>query len=54
MPDPKAATKEQKSRIGNQSGGGVFFFLHTTISKEIFLYLIDNILIIIHRLNAKG
>jgi uncharacterized glyoxalase superfamily protein PhnB len=25
----KAATEEQKSRIGNQTGGRVFLFLHT-------------------------
>jgi catechol 2,3-dioxygenase-like lactoylglutathione lyase family enzyme len=26
----KASTEEQKSRIGNQTGGRVFLFLHTT------------------------
>lgn len=26
----KAATEEQKSRVGNQTGGRVFLFLHTT------------------------
>jgi catechol 2,3-dioxygenase-like lactoylglutathione lyase family enzyme len=30
----KAATEEQKSRVGNQSGGRVFLFLHTDNLKR--------------------
>jgi catechol 2,3-dioxygenase-like lactoylglutathione lyase family enzyme len=35
----KAATEEQKSRIGNQTGGRVFLFLHTDNFKRDFEHL---------------
>jgi catechol 2,3-dioxygenase-like lactoylglutathione lyase family enzyme len=38
----KAATDEQKTRIGNQTGGRVFLFLHTDNFKSDFENLISN------------
>ena len=38
----KGANEEQKSRIGNQTGGRVFLFLHTDNFKRDFQNLIDN------------
>ncbi len=38
----KAATEEQKSRIGNQSGGRVFLFLHTDNFDRDYKNLIDH------------
>jgi quinol monooxygenase YgiN/predicted enzyme related to lactoylglutathione lyase len=38
----KGANDEQKSRIGNQTGGRVFLFLHTDNFKRDFQNLIDN------------
>ncbi|MCH7410069.1 VOC family protein [Belliella sp. DSM 111904] len=38
----KAATDEQKSRIGNQTGGRVFLFLHTDNFHRDYQNLIDN------------
>lgn len=35
----KAANDEQKSRIGNQTGGRVFLFLHTDRFDEYFSHL---------------
>ena len=38
----KAATEEQKSRIGNQTGGRVFLFLHTDNFERDYQNLLDN------------
>jgi len=38
----KAANEEQKSRIGNQTGGRVFLFLQTDDFKRDYQSLIDN------------
>ena len=38
----KAANEEQRTRIGNQTGGRVFVFLHTDNFKRDFQNLIDN------------
>ncbi len=38
----KAATDEQKSRIGNQTGGRVFLFLSTDNFKRDYQNLLDN------------
>ncbi len=38
----KGADEEQKSRIGNQTGGRVFLFLHTDNFKRDYQNLIDN------------
>ncbi len=37
----KAATEEQRSRIGNQTGGRVFLFLHTDDFKKDYQNLLD-------------
>ena len=38
----KAASEEQLSRVGNQTGGRVFLFLHTDDFKRDFQNLLDN------------
>ncbi|HET9433371.1 MAG TPA: VOC family protein [Chitinophagaceae bacterium] len=38
----KAANEEQKSRIGNQTGGRVFLFLHTDNFERDYQNLLDN------------
>jgi catechol 2,3-dioxygenase-like lactoylglutathione lyase family enzyme len=38
----KAATDEQRSRIGNQTGGRVFLFLHTDSFWTDYQRLVDN------------
>lgn len=38
----KAATEEQKSRIGNQTGGRVFLFLSTDNFRRDYKNLLDN------------
>lgn len=38
----KAATDEQKSRIGNQTGGRVFLFLYTDNFDAYYQRLLDN------------
>ena len=38
----KAANVEQRSRVGNQTGGRVFLFLHTDNFDRDFHHLIDN------------
>jgi catechol 2,3-dioxygenase-like lactoylglutathione lyase family enzyme len=38
----KAANNEQKSRIGNQTGGRVFLFLYTDDFKKDYQNLVDN------------
>ena len=38
----KAANGEQLSRVGNQTGGRVFLFLHTDDFKRDFQNLLDN------------
>ena len=37
----KAANEEQKSRVGNQTGGRVFLFLHTDDFKNYYQHLLD-------------
>jgi catechol 2,3-dioxygenase-like lactoylglutathione lyase family enzyme len=43
----KAANEEQQSRIGNQTGGRVFLFLHTDNFDRDYQNLIDNKITII-------
>ena len=38
----KAATEEQRSRIGNQTGGRVFLFLHTDNFQRDYQNLLEN------------
>lgn len=38
----KAATEEQISRVGNQTGGRVFLFLHTDNFERDYQNLLDN------------
>jgi catechol 2,3-dioxygenase-like lactoylglutathione lyase family enzyme len=38
----KAANEEQKSRVGNQTGGRVFLFLHTDNFQRDFQNLLDH------------
>jgi len=38
----KAANEEQQSRVGNQTGGRVFLFLHTDDFERDFKNLLDN------------
>ena len=38
----KAANDEQKSRVGNQTGGRVFLFLHTDNFERDYQNLLDN------------
>lgn len=38
----KAANEEQKSRVGNQTGGRVFLFLHTDDFERDYKNLIEN------------
>ena len=38
----KAANGEQKSRVGNQTGGRVFLFLHTDNFERDYQNLLDN------------
>lgn len=38
----KATTEEQRGRIGNQTGGRVFLFLHTNDFKRDYQNLLDN------------
>ena len=38
----KAVTEEQRSRIGNQTGGRVFLFLHTNDFKKDYQNLLDH------------
>ena len=45
----KAATGEQKSRIGNQTGGRVFLFLHTDNFERDYQNLLDQNITIVRR-----
>lgn len=45
----KAATGEQKSRIGNQTGGRVFLFLHTDDFARDYQNLLDQNITIVRR-----
>jgi catechol 2,3-dioxygenase-like lactoylglutathione lyase family enzyme len=45
----KAANEEQRGRIGNQTGGRVFLFLHTDDFKRDFQSLLDNNITIIRQ-----
>lgn len=38
----KAANEEQKSRVGNQTGGRVFLFLHTDNFENYYQHLVNN------------
>ena len=38
----KASTEEQENRIGNQTGGRVFLFLHTDDFNNYFQHLLEN------------
>jgi uncharacterized glyoxalase superfamily protein PhnB len=38
----KAANEEQRGRVGNQTGGRVFLFLHTDDFKRDYQNLVDN------------
>ena len=38
----KAANGEQQSRVGNQTGGRVFLFLHTDDFKNYYQHLVNN------------
>ncbi|MEO8086701.1 MAG: VOC family protein [Bacteroidota bacterium] len=38
----KAASEEQQSRVGNQTGGRVFLFLHTDNFERDYQNLLDN------------
>ena len=38
----QAANEEQKSRVGNQTGGRVFLFLHTDDFKNYHQHLVNN------------
>jgi uncharacterized glyoxalase superfamily protein PhnB len=49
----KAVNREQKSRIGNQTGGRVFLFLHTDNFKIDFQNLIDNNIKIVRELSTE-
>src|SRR5215472_12575014 len=43
----KAANEEQKSRVGNQTGGRVFLFLHTDNIARDYQNLKDNKILIV-------
>ena len=45
----KAATGEQKSRVGNQTGGRVFLFLYTDDFERDYQNLLDQNITIIRR-----
>ncbi|NVO01992.1 MAG: VOC family protein [Bacteroidetes bacterium] len=45
----KASNEEQKSRIGNQTGGRVFLFLYTDDFKSTYQNLIDNNITIVRK-----
>jgi catechol 2,3-dioxygenase-like lactoylglutathione lyase family enzyme len=45
----KAATEEQSSRVGNQTGGRVFLFLHTDNFKRDYQNLLDNTITIVRQ-----
>ena len=45
----KAATGEQKSRVGNQTGGRVFLFLHTDDFARDYQNLLDQNITIVRR-----
>lgn len=45
----KAATEEQRSRVGNQTGGRVSFFLHTDDFQRDYQQLLNNNIRIIRK-----
>jgi catechol 2,3-dioxygenase-like lactoylglutathione lyase family enzyme len=45
----KAANEEQKSRIGNQTGGRVFLFLHTDNFERDYQNLLDHKITIVRK-----
>lgn len=50
----KAATGEQKSRVGNQTGGRVFLFLHTDNFARDYQNLLDQNITIVRRPTVKA
>jgi len=49
----KAANEEQKSRVGNQTGGRVFLFLHTDNFERDYQNLLDNKIEIVRKPNKE-
>jgi catechol 2,3-dioxygenase-like lactoylglutathione lyase family enzyme len=49
----KAANEEQFSKVGNQTGGRVFLFLHTDNIQRDYQNLIDNEVKIIRKLSVE-
>lgn len=49
----KASTKEQQSRVGNQTGGRVFLFLYTDDIERDYKNLLDKNVKIIEELTSK-
>ena len=45
----KAASEEQKSRIGNQTGGRVFLFLYTDVFERDYQNLLDQNITIVRK-----
>lgn len=45
----KAANDEQKTRVGNQTGGRVFLFLHTDDFKSYYQNLLDHGITIVRK-----
>ena len=50
----KAASEEQKSRVGNQTGGRVFLFLHTDDFKRDYRNLIEQNITIIREPSVEN
>ncbi|HET6768658.1 MAG TPA: VOC family protein [Chitinophagaceae bacterium] len=50
----KAANEEQKSRVGNQTGGRVFLFLHTDNFERDYQNLLDNQIEIVRSPQKEG
>jgi catechol 2,3-dioxygenase-like lactoylglutathione lyase family enzyme len=50
----KAANEEQKSRIGNQTGGRVFLFLHTDDFERDYQNLLDQKITIVRKPSVEA
>lgn len=50
----KAATEEQRSRVGNQTGGRVFLFLHTERLDALYQNLVHHNVSIIREPSAES
>ena len=50
----KAANEEQQSRVGNQTGGRVFLFLHTDDFERDFQNLLGNQIEIVRQPSKEG